>query len=142
MKVTDDLQGERFFVMKEEAGKLVRYATPLFLVLILVEISDLIFAVDSIPAIFAITTDPFIVLTSNIFAILGLRAMYFLLAGVADRFSLLKYGLAIVLMFIGVKMLLIDIYKIPVGFSLAVVAVIIGASVWASLRKEARAHRD
>jgi tellurite resistance protein TerC len=116
----------------------VRYATPLFLALVLVEVSDLIFAVDSIPAIFAITTDPFIVLTSNIFAILGLRAMYFLLAGVADRFSLLKYGLAMVLMFIGVKMLLIDIYKIPVGFSLAVVAVIIGASVWASLRKEAR----
>ena len=98
----------------------------------------MIFAVDSIPAIFAITTDPFIVLTSNIFAILGLRAMYFLLADVADRFSLLKYGLAMVLMFIGVKMLLIDVYKIPVGFSLAVVAVIIGASVWASLRKEAR----
>ena len=119
----------------------MRYATPLFLALVLVEVSDLIFAVDSIPAIFAITTDPFIVLTSNIFAILGLRAMYFLLAGVADRFSLLKYGLAIVLMFIGVKMLLIDIYKIPVGFSLAVVAVIIGASVWASLRKEARASK-
>ena len=119
----------------------MRYATPLFLVLVLVEVSDLIFAVDSIPAIFAITTDPFIVLTSNIFAILGLRAMYFLLADMADRFSLLKYGLAIVLMFIGVKMLLIDIYKIPVGFSLAVVAVIIGASVWASLRKEARAGK-
>ena len=127
-----------FFIWKNG----VRYATPLFLALVLVEASDLIFAVDSIPAIFAITTDPFIVLTSNIFAILGLRAMYFLLAGVADRFSLLKYGLAIVLMFIGVKMLLIDIYKIPVGFSLAVVAVIIGASVWASLRKEARAAKD
>ena len=98
MKVTDELHGERFFVMKEEAGKWVRYATPLFLVLILVEISDLIFAVDSIPAIFAITTDPFIVLTSNVFAILGLRAMYFLLADMADRFSLLKYCLAIVLM--------------------------------------------
>ena len=120
----------------------VRYATPLFLALVLVEVTDLIFAVDSIPAIFAITTDPFIVLTSNVFAILGLRAMYFLLAGVADRFSLLKYGLAIVLMFIGVKMLLIDIYKIPVGFSLAVVAVIIGASVWASLRKEARVAKN
>ena len=108
----------------------------------LVELSDLIFAVDSIPAIFAITTDPFIVLTSNIFAILGLRAMYFLLAGVADRFSLLKYGLAVVLMFIGVKMLLLDIYTIPVGFSLAVVATIIGASVWASLRKEARERKN
>jgi len=138
MKVTDDLQGERFFVMKEEAGKLVRYATPLFLVLVLVEITDLIFAVDSIPAIFAITTDPFIVLTSNIFAILGLRAMYFLLADMADRFSLLKYGLAIVLMFIGVKMLLIDLYKIPVAVSLGVVAAIIATSIILSLKKDAR----
>jgi tellurite resistance protein TerC len=138
MKVTDDLHGERFFIMKEEAGKLVRYATPLFLVLILVEITDLIFAVDSIPAIFAITTDPFIVLTSNIFAILGLRAMYFLLADMADRFSLLKYGLAIVLMFIGVKMLLIDLFKIPVAVSLGIVAAIIGTSIVLSLRKDAR----
>jgi tellurite resistance protein TerC len=87
--------------------------------------SDLIFAVDSIPAIFAITTDPFIVLTSNIFAILGLRAMYFLLADFAGRFSLLKYGLAAVLMFIGGKMLLIDVVKIPVGISLGVVALLI-----------------
>ena len=136
MKVTDELHGERFFVMREEAGKLVRYATPLFLVLILVEFTDLIFAVDSIPAIFAITTDPFIVLTSNIFTILGLRAMYFLLADMADRFSLLKYGLAMVLMFIGVKMLLIDIFKIPVVFSLGVVAAIIATSIILSLRKE------
>ena len=136
MKVTDELHGERFFVMREKAGKLVRYATPLFLVLILVEFTDLIFAVDSIPAIFAITTDPFIVLTSNIFAILGLRAMYFLLADMADRFSLLKYGLAMVLMFIGVKMLLIDIFKIPVVFSLGVVAAIIATSIILSLRKE------
>lgn len=134
LNVTSEFDGQHFFTRKNG----VRYATPLFLALVLVEVSDLIFAVDSIPAIFAITTDPFIVLTSNIFAILGLRAMYFLLAGVAERFSLLKYGLAIVLMFIGVKMLLIDVYKIPVGFSLAVVAVIIGASVWASLRKERR----
>ena len=138
MKVTDELQGERFFVMTKGAGKLARYATPLFLVLILVEITDLIFAVDSIPAIFAITTDPFIVLTSNIFAILGLRAMYFLLAGVADRFSLLKYGLAIVLMFIGVKMLLIDLYKIPVAVSLGVVAAIIATSIILSLNKDSR----
>jgi tellurite resistance protein TerC len=129
MNITTEFDGQNFFTWKNG----VRYATPLFLALVLVEVSDLIFAVDSIPAIFAITTDPFIVLTSNIFAILGL------VSGVADRFSLLKYGLAIVLMFIGVKMLLIDIYKIPVGFSLAVVAVIIGASVWASLRKQARA---
>jgi len=148
MKVTDELLGERFFVSREEAGKMVRYATPLFLVLVLVEFSDLIFAVDSIPAIFAITTDPFIVLTSNVFAILGLRAMYFLLADTADRFSLLKYGLAMVLafigvkmlliVFIGVKMLLIDIYKIPVLFSLGVVAAIICTSIVLSLRKDAR----
>ena len=140
MKVSDTLHGERFFVMKEDAvsGKLVRYATPLFLVLVLVELSDLIFAVDSIPAIFAITTDPFIVLTSNVFAILGLRAMYFLLADMADRFSLLKYGLALVLMFIGVKMLLIDLFKIPVLFSLGVVAAIIATAIALSLRKEAR----
>lgn len=132
LKISPDFDGQRFFTRQNG----IRYATPLFLALVLVELSDLIFAVDSIPAIFAITADPFIVLTSNIFAILGLRAMYFLLAGVADRFSLLKYGLAVVLMFIGVKMLLLDIYVIPVGFSLAVVATIIGASVWASLRKE------
>ena len=137
MNISTGFDGQNFFTWQNG----VRYATPLFLALVLVEASDLIFAVDSIPAIFAITTDPFIVLTSNIFAILGLRAMYFLLAGVADRFSLLRYGLAVVLMFIGVKMLLIDVYKIPVGFSLAVVAVIIGASVWASLRKEARAEK-
>jgi len=134
MHITTEFHGERFFVW--QGG--VRHATPLFLALVLVEGTDLIFAVDSIPAIFAITTDPFIVLTSNIFAILGLRAMYFLLVGVADRFSLLKYGLAFMLMFIGVKMLLIDLYRIPVGFSLAVIAVVIGASIWASLRKEAR----
>lgn len=136
MKITDELHGERFFVWKDG----VRYATPLFLALILVEISDLIFAVDSIPAIFAVTSDPFIVLTSNIFAILGLRAMYFLLADMADRFSLLKYGLAAVLVFIGVKMILIDIYKIPIGFSLAVVATFIGISVVLSLHKEKRAR--
>jgi tellurite resistance protein TerC len=142
MNITNELQGERFFIFREQAGKLVRYATPLFVVLVLVEITDLIFAVDSIPAIFAITTDPFIVLTSNIFAILGLRAMYFLLADVADRFSLLKYGLALVLMFIGVKMLLIDVYKIPIGVSLAVVASIIGVSVWLSLRRAAPADQQ
>lgn len=141
MKISEGLHGERFFVTREEAGALVRYATPLFLVLVLVEISDLIFAVDSIPAIFAITTDPFIVLTSNVFAILGLRAMYFLLADMADRFSLLKYGLAIVLMFIGVKMLLIDIYKMPVLLSLGAVAAIIFTSILLSLRKNPRNGR-
>jgi len=136
MKIADELHGEKFFVWKDG----VRYATPLLLALILVEISDLIFAVDSIPAIFAITADPFIVLTSNVFAILGLRAMYFLLADMADRFSLLKYGLAAVLVFIGVKMLLIDLYAIPIGFSLAVVATFIGISIWMSLRKERLEH--
>lgn len=138
IKVTGELHGECFFVRKQEAGKCVRYATPLFLVLVLVELTDLIFAVDSIPAIFAITTDPFIVLTSNVFAILGLRAMYFLLADMADRFSLLKYGLAIVLMFIGVKMMLIDLFKIPVLISLGVVAVIIVGAIVLSLRRERR----
>ncbi len=129
--ISPELHGEKFFITQNG----VRYITPLFLALILVELSDVIFAVDSIPAIFAITSDPFIVLTSNIFAILGLRAMYFLIADMADRFSLLKYGLAAVLVFIGVKMLLIDIYKIPVGFSLAVVATFIGVSIYLSLRK-------
>ncbi|WP_295006724.1 TerC family protein [uncultured Dechloromonas sp.] len=135
VKVSEQLHGESFFIRRHEGGALVRYATPLFLVLVLVEFSDVIFAVDSIPAIFAITTDPFIVLTSNIFAILGLRAMYFLLADMADRFSLLKYGLAIVLMFIGTKMLIMDFVKIPVLLSLGVVAGIIAASVALSLRR-------
>ena len=128
-KVTETLEGEKFFVWRDG----VRYATPLLLILVLVEVSDLIFAVDSIPAIFAVTTDPFIVLTSNIFAIMGLRAMYFLLAGVADRFALLKYGLALILMFIGVKMLLLDIFKIPTGIALGVVALILLASMGLSL---------
>ncbi len=138
VKVTDRLHGESFFITRKEAGKAVRYVTPLFLVLVMVELSDVIFAVDSIPAIFAITTDPFIVLTSNLFAILGLRAMYFLMAGMADRFSLLKYGLALVLVFIGAKMLLVDVVKIPVAISLLVVAVLIGGAVVLSLRREKR----
>ena len=130
LKVTDTLHGEKFFVWQQG----VRYVTPLFLVLILVEISDVIFAVDSIPAIFAITTDPFIVLTSNIFAIMGLRAMYFLLADFADRFVLLKYGLAVILLFIGAKMLLIDWIHIPIGLSLGAVALILIVSMLLSLR--------
>ncbi|MTB45785.1 TerC family protein [Providencia sp. wls1950] len=121
LRMTDELHGEKFFIKKN--GLL--FATPLILVLILVEISDVIFAVDSIPAIFAVTTDPFIVLTSNLFAILGLRAMYFLLAGVAEKFSMLKYGLAIILSFIGVKMLLMDIFHIPTAVSLGTVAAIL-----------------
>jgi len=129
MRITDRLEGESFWVIKQG----VRWFTPLFVVLVLVEVTDLIFAVDSIPAIFAITSDPFIVLTANIFAILGLRAMYFLLADVASRFTLLKYGLAAVLVFIGTKMLLLDLYQIPVAWSLLVVAGLILSSVLASL---------
>ncbi|ENJ3386014.1 TerC family protein [Salmonella enterica] len=117
LRMTDTIENERFFVRKN--GLL--YATPLLLVLIMVELSDVIFAVDSIPAIFAVTTDPFIVLTSNLFAILGLRAMYFLLPGVAERFSMLKYGLAVILVFIGIKMLIVDFYHIPIAISLGVV---------------------
>lgn len=127
--ITDKLHGEQFFVYQNG----IRYLTPLLVVLILVEISDLIFAVDSIPAIFAVTTDPFIVLTSNIFAIMGLRAMYFLLADFADRFVLLKYGLAVILIFIGIKMLLIDVIKIPIGYSLGTVAIILIISVILSI---------
>jgi tellurite resistance protein TerC len=129
LRISEGHHGEKFSVMKDG----VRYFTPLFLVLILIEITDLVFAVDSIPAIFAITTDPFIVFTSNIFAIMGLRALYFLLADVADRFHLLKYGLAMVLTFIGTKMLIMPWYHIQVQVSLAVVAILIGSSVVASL---------
>ena len=129
LKVTETFHEEHFFITR----KGIRYVTPLFLVLVLVEVSDVIFAVDSIPAIFAITTDPFIVLTSNVFAILGLRMMYFLLKDVADRFHLLKYGLAIVLMFVGTKMLIADFVKIPVLLSLVVVGTIICLSIVASL---------
>ena len=129
LRISDGHHGEEFTVMKDG----VRYFTPLFLVLILIETSDVVFAVDSIPAIFAITTDSFIVFTSNIFAIMGLRALYFLLADVADRFHLLKYGLAMVLTFIGAKMLIAPWYHVPVAVSLAIVAVLIGSSVIASL---------
>lgn len=117
LRMTDKIESEHFFVRQN--GLL--FATPLLLVLILVELSDVIFAVDSIPAIFAVTTDPFIVLTSNLFAILGLRAMYFLLAGAAERFSMLKYGLSVILVFIGIKMLIVDFYHIPIAISLGVV---------------------
>jgi tellurite resistance protein TerC len=135
MKITDEHHGEKFFVMN--GG--VRYATPLFVVLVLVEVTDLIFAVDSIPAIFAVTGDPFIVFTSNIFAILGLRAMYFLLADMATRFHLLKYGLAVILVVIGVKMLLLDVYKIPVWIALGLVALILLVAIAASLVTSRRA---
>ncbi|MCG8993923.1 TerC family protein [Laribacter hongkongensis] len=129
MRITTDYHGESFFV---RSGGIL-WATPMFLVLTMIELSDLVFAVDSIPAIFAVTRDPFIVLTSNIFAILGLRAMYFLLADVADRFHLLKYGLAVVLTFIGVKMLLLDIYHIPTVISLTTVFAVLVTSIILSL---------
>ena len=122
-------RGSRFTVV--ENGK--RYATPLLAVLVVVEATDVVFAVDSIPAIFAVTGDPFIVYTSNIFAILGLRALYFLLADVMDRFHYLKLGLAFVLCFVGVKMLILDVYKIPVVASLVVVASLLAGSIVASL---------
>ena len=127
--VSDRYDGERFFT--RHGGKLA--ATPLFLALLVVEATDVVFAVDSIPAIFAITKDPFIVFTSNIFAILGLRSLYFLLAGVIDRFRYLKPGLAFVLVFVGTKMLGADLYKVPVGVSLGVIGGILGLSVIASL---------
>ncbi len=128
--VSKDYDGENFWTM--ENGKKV--ATPLFMVICLIALTDVIFAVDSIPAIFAITNDPFIVLTSNVFAILGLRAMYFLLASVASKFHLLNYGLAVILIFIGTKMCLIDIYKIPVHFSLGVVVAILAITMLLSVR--------
>ena len=124
-----DYRGGRFLVV--EAGK--RYATPLLLVLVAVEATDILFAIDSVPAIFAITSDPFIVYTSNIFAILGLRALFFVLAGVMGKFHYLKVGLSLVLVFVGAKMLLTDVYKIPVAASLGVVAILILGSMGISL---------
>ncbi len=129
LRITNEYHGEKFAIMKDG----IRWFTPLFLVLVLIETSDVIFAVDSIPAIFAVTTDPFIVFTSNIFAIMGLRALYFLLADMADRFHLLKYGLALVLVFVGTKMLIVDFYKVPIGIALGVVGIILLTSVLASL---------
>lgn len=129
LRITHDYEGEKFTVMKDG----VRWFTPLFLVLVIVETSDVIFAVDSIPAIFAVTTDPFIVFTSNIFAIMGLRSLYFLMADLNGRFHLLKYGLALVLVFVGTKMLIVDFYKVPIGLALGVVGIILLTSVAASL---------
>jgi tellurite resistance protein TerC len=130
LPVSKHYDGENFWTI--EAGK--KIATPLLMVICLIALTDVIFAVDSIPAIFAITSDPFIVLTSNVFAILGLRAMYFLLAAVANKFHLLNYGLAVILVFIGAKMCLIDVYKIPVLFSLGVVVGILVLTMLLSLR--------
>jgi tellurite resistance protein TerC len=134
MPVADQYHGSNFFV--RHAGKLM--ATPLFLVLLVVESTDLVFAVDSIPAIFAVTTDPFLVYTSNIFAILGLRSLYFLLAGVMDKFYYLKLGLAVVLTFVGVKMVIVDLYHIPTLVSLGVVTAVLTISIVASLIRSRR----
>ena len=129
MPITNEFHGQRFFVRIDQR----LWATPLFVVLVVIETTDVIFAVDSIPAIFAVTSDPFIVYTSNVFAILGLRALYFLLAGVMDLFVYLRHGLGVVLGFVGIKMLLTDLYKIPIGISLGVVAGVLALSVLASL---------
>lgn len=132
--VTENFERDKFFIRRAATWM----ATPLFLVLLIIESTDLVFAVDSIPAIFAVTRDPFIVYTSNVFAILGLRALYFLLADVMGKFEYLKLGLSAVLTFVGVKMVIADLYKIPVGLSLVVVAGILAASIIISLRKARR----
>jgi tellurite resistance protein TerC len=132
--------GQRFFVRVGEAGRLA--ATPLFVVLVLVETTDLIFAVDSIPAIFAVTDDAFLVYTSNVFAILGLRSLYFLVADVIHRFHYLKLGLSAVLAFVGVKMLLTDVYKIPIGLSLGVIAALLLGAIALSLLFPKRAEAN
>ena len=129
LPVTTEYHGQRFWV--RQAGRWV--ATPLFVVLLMVEMTDLIFALDSIPAIFAVTQEPFLVYTANVFAILGLRSMYFLLAGVIHRFVYLKYGLALVLVFVGTKMMLLDVVKVPIGLSLAAVGSVIALSIALSL---------
>ncbi len=134
MKVSPDFDGERLTTV--HGG--VRMATPLLLVIALVGISDVIFAVDSIPAIFAITTDPFIVLTSNVFAVLGLRAMFFLLAGMVDRFHLLPYGLAVILLFVGAKMLAVDLFHVPPLLSLVAILAILGTTILLSLKIPAK----
>jgi len=137
-RMTDKLEGEKFFVRKQhpETGQMLTYMTPLFVVLVMVNVADVIFAVDSVPAIFAITTDTFIVYTSNIFAILGLRALYFALAAMVERFKYLKYALALVLVFIGGKIFVADMLglaKIPPSVSLGVTFAILGAGVAYSL---------
>ncbi len=130
MRITPQLQGDKFFVRQN--GLL--WATPLFLVLILVEASDVIFAVDSIPAIFAVTTDPFIVLTANLMAILGLRAMFFLLSGAASKMHYLPYGLGIILVFIGFKMLMLDVFHMPIWISLSFIVIVLTVTAILSIR--------
>lgn len=134
MRITPQLEGNNFFVRQNG----VLWATPLFLVLILVEASDVIFAVDSIPAIFAVTSDPFIVLTANLMAILGLRAMFFLLAGAASKMHYLPYGLGIILLFIGTKMLLLDVFHMPIWISLGFIVLVLSITAYLSLRHNKR----
>jgi tellurite resistance protein TerC len=131
--VTPDYVGQKFFVRQHVRGVPRLAATPLFVVLALVETTDIIFAVDSIPAVFAVTQNPFIVYSSNVFAILGLRALYFLLADVIDRFHYLKMGLSVVLVFVGVKMLIAEVYKVPIGVSLAVIVTVLAAATLGSV---------
>lgn len=138
MRVTPQYADDKFFV--RQAGLLM--ATPLFLVLLIVESTDLVFALDSIPAIFAVTEDPFIIYTSNVFAILGLRSLYFVLAGVIDKFHYLKLGLSVVLTFVGIKMVIAEFYKIPIGVSLGVIAAILTISILASLLHTQRLHHQ
>ena len=140
-RIHPKLEGEKFFIRKD--GLL--YVTPLFVALIFIEISDIIFAVDSVPAIFALTKEPLIVFTSNIFAILGLRSMYFMLAGVMDRFAYIKYGLASVLVFVGLKMVYLNEAfggKFPITWSLSIITVLIGGSIVFSIWKDARKRRQ
>jgi tellurite resistance protein TerC len=131
--VASEYHGQKFFVRLAPGGRPRLFATPLFVVLVLVETTDLIFAVDSIPAIFAVTQEPFIVYSSNVFAILGLRALYFLLADVIHRFHYLKVGLSVVLVFVGVKMLMADIYEVPIALSLAIIVAVLASATAASL---------
>jgi tellurite resistance protein TerC len=146
MNVTEELHGHDFFVRKPDAtGRMVRFATPLFLALVLIEIADVIFAVDSVPAVFAITADPFIVYTSNIFAILGLRALYFALAAIIHRFHYLKYALSVLLVFIGSKIFVADVMgweKFPAAWSLGITFAILGVGVGYSLWKTRGGDHD
>jgi len=139
--VTREYYGKKFFVREPQPGGGTRLAaTPLFIVLLIVDTTDVVFATDSIPAIFAVTRDPFIVYTSNICAVLGLRALYFLLAGIVDKFVYLKLGLSLVLVFIGAKMLLEGLFHIPIGISLGVVALVLGSSIAASMKWPRTGH--
>ena len=142
LSITASYHGQHLFVREESGGASRLAATPLFVVLALVETTDLIFAVDSIPAVFAVTQDPFIVYSSNVFAILGLRALYFLLSDVIHQFHYLKVGLSVVLVFVGGKMLAADFYKVPIGPSVGIIALVLTVAVVASLLYPARNARS